>query len=193
MTDYDVVVIGGGAAGLSGALVLSRARRRVLVIDAGNPRNAPAAHMHGYLSRDGAPPSELLRAGREEVKGYGGEGLSGTVSGLVPDDGPGFRVDLVDGQRLSARRLLVTTGLRDELPDVPGLTERWGRDVLHCPYCHGHEVRDRPIGILGTGPFAVHQALLWRQWSDDVVLFRHTAPAPTDDEREQLAARGIAV
>src|SRR4051794_41489062 len=106
MTDYDVVVIGGGAAGLSGALVLSRARRRVLVIDAGNPRNAPAAHMHGYLSRDGAPPSELLRAGREEVKGYGGGGLSGKGSRLVPDDGPGFPGDPGDGPRLSGRRLL---------------------------------------------------------------------------------------
>lgn len=192
MTDYDVVVIGGGAAGLSGALVLSRARRRVLVIDAGNPRNAPAAHMHGYLSRDGAPPSELLRAGREEVKGYGGEVLSGTVSGLVPDDGPGFRVDLVDGQRLSARRLLVTTGLRDELPDVPGLTERWGRDVLHCPYCHGHEVRDRRLGVLGGSAAAVRYAQIVRQWTEDLVYV--TVPGTLSaDERSGLTARAVRV
>src|SRR3978361_1952604 len=133
---YDVVVVGGGAAGLSGALVLSRARRRVLVVDAGEPRNAPAAHMHGYLSRDGLPPAELLAAGREEVIGYGGEILRGAATELVRCGASGFWVLLADGRRFSARRLLVATGLRDELPDIPGLRERWARDVLHWPYSH---------------------------------------------------------
>ena len=194
MTDkqYDVVVVGGGAAGLSGALALARARRRVLVVDAGTPRNAPAQQVHNYLGRDGTPPGELLAAGRAEVAGYGGEVVTGTVTDAKPDGG-GFRVTLAGGNQVEARRLLATTGLVDELPDLPGLAERWGRTVLHCPYCHGWEVRDQPIGILATGPRAVHQALLWRQWSADVTLFVHTGPAPTGEEQARLDARGIRV
>jgi thioredoxin reductase/SAM-dependent methyltransferase len=188
---YDVVVVGGGAAGLSGALALSRARRKVLVIDAGNPRNAPAGHVHNYLGREGTPPAELLAIGREEVAGYGGEVVPGEVVGAERLD-DGFRVDLADGGHVHARRLLVTTGLTDELPDIAGLRELWGSDVLHCPYCHGWEVRDRAIGIIG-GPMGVHAGLLWRQWSADVTLFRHTGPEPTREEREQLAAIGVRV
>jgi thioredoxin reductase len=188
---YDVVVVGGGAAGLSGALALSRARRSVLVVDDGTPRNARAGHVHNYLGREGTPPAELLALGRAEVAGYGGRFMDGRVAGAERTD-DGFRVALSDGGSVSARRLLVTTGLTDELPDVPGVAELFGTDVLHCPYCHGWEVRDQPIGVLG-GPFGVHQALMWRQWSDDVVLFQHTGPAPTGDEREQLAARGVPV
>ena len=189
---YDVVVVGGGAAGLSGAVALARSRRSVLVIDAGEPRNAPAGHVHNYLAREGTPPGELLAAGRAEVTGYGGAVVDGRVvsaRGSVGD----FEVDLADGRTVRARRLLVTTGLVDELPDVPGVAQRWGRDVLHCPFCHGWEARDRAIGILATGPMAVHQALMWRQLSDDVTVFRHSAPAFANDEVEQLAARGIGV
>ena len=189
---YDVVVIGGGAAGLSGAVALARSRRRVLVIDAGEPRNAPAGHVHNYLAREGTPPAELLAAGRGEVTGYGGTVVDGRVTaarGTVGD----FEVDLADGRSVRARRLLMTTGLVDELPDVPGVAQRWGRDVLHCPFCHGWEARDRAIGILATGPLALHQALMWRQISADVTVFRHTGPGFGDDELEQLAARGIRV
>ena len=190
MNSYDVVVIGGSAAGLSGALVLTRARRRVLVVDAGTPRNAPASHLHGYLSRDGIPPAELLAAGREEVMGYGGQIIEGTVTDLVPDGRSGFWALLQGGQRISARRLLVATGLRDELPDLPGLRGRWARDVLHCPYCHGHEVRDRPLGVLGGTPGAVRYAHTVRQWSPDLVYF--TPPGIlTPTERTQLLARAI--
>src|SRR3712207_715787 len=166
---YDVVVVGGGAAGLSGALALSRARRTVLVVDAGAPRNARAGHVHNYLGREGTPPAELLAIGREEVAGYGGEVTSGEVARIERGD-DGFRVDLTDGRAVSARRLLVTTGLVDELPDLPGVRELWGRDVLHCPYCHGWEVRDRAVGIVATGPLGVYAALLWRQWTPDVTL-----------------------
>lgn len=192
---YDVVVIGGGAAGLSGALTLGRARRSVLVIDAGEPRNAPADGVHGFLTQDGMNPTALLEAGREEVRGYGAQIRAGRVvsANLSESVDEGFTVELEDGDRVRARRLLATTGLVDELPDVPGIRELWGRDVLHCPYCHGWEVRDQPVGVLGSGPFAVHQALLWRQWTEDLTLFLHTAPELTDEEAEQLAARGIKV
>jgi thioredoxin reductase len=189
---YDVAVIGGGAAGLSAALVLARARRRVLVVDAGAPRNGPAAHLHGYLSRDGAAPAELLATGRLEVERYGGEIVDGTATELVPDGRSGFWVLLADGGRISARRLLVTTGLHDELPELPGLRERWARDVLHCPYCHGYEVRDRRLGVLGGTAEAVRYAQIVRQWTHDLVYF--TPPERlTGPERTQLLARAIGV
>jgi thioredoxin reductase/SAM-dependent methyltransferase len=188
---YDVVVVGGGAAGLSGALALSRARRSILVVDDGTPRNARAGHVHNYLGREGATPAELLASGRAEVAGYGGQFVDGRVARAERVD-DGFRVVLSGGDSVLARRLLVTTGLVDELPDIPGVAELFGSDVLHCPYCHGWEVRDQSVGVLG-GPFGVHQALMWRQWSADVTLFQHTGPVLTDDEREQLAARDIAV
>ncbi|MEN0133815.1 MAG: NAD(P)/FAD-dependent oxidoreductase [Rhodococcus sp. (in: high G+C Gram-positive bacteria)] len=190
---YDVVVIGGGAAGLNGALALSRARRSVLVIDAGEPRNAPAGHIHNYLGREGTPPGELLAAGRAEVAGYGGEIVTGTVTSAHTAQDGTFRVTLADGRTVGARRLLVTTGLVDVLPDIPGVAERWGRDVLHCPYCHGWEVRDQPVGVLAGSPLAVHQALMWSQWTDQVTLFLNEANEPTGEEYEQLAARGVAV
>ena len=188
----DVLVIGGGAAGLSGALALARARRSVLLIDGGTPRNAPAAGVHNFLTRDGTPPGELVALGRAEVTGYGGEVRNGWVTGARRVDG-GFAVSLADGGTVSARRLLVTTGATDELPDVPGLAELWGTDVLHCPYCHGWEVQDQPVGVLATSAMGVHHALLWRQWTDDVTLFLHTGPEPSEEEQELLAARGIDV
>jgi thioredoxin reductase len=197
---YDVVIVGGGAAGLSAALVLGRARRRVLVIDAGSPRNVPAAHMQGFLSRDGMAPSELLAVGREEVARYGVELVDGTVTRLEQIGGGdlcrpfevSYRVHLARGSVVNGRRLLVTTGVRDDIPDLPGVRERWGRDLLHCPYCHGWEVRDEPLGVLGTTPDSVQHALLIRQWSPDVTFFAHTYDLP-DSERRQLHARGIAV
>ncbi|MFE3830976.1 NAD(P)/FAD-dependent oxidoreductase [Streptomyces sp. NPDC059092] len=189
---FDVIVIGGGVAGLSGALTLSRARRSVLVLDAGEPRNAPAAAAHGLLSRDGVAPLELLRAGRGEVSLYGGQILADRATGALRVDGD-FVVSTAGGKTFRSRRLLVTTGLVDELPQVPGLRERWGRDVLHCPYCHGWEVRDTPIGVLGTSAASVHQALLFRQWSSQVTLFLHTGPEPEEVQWERLAARRIEV
>jgi thioredoxin reductase len=189
---FDVVVIGGGAAGLSGATMLGRSRRSVLVVDAGKPRNAPAAGVHGFLSRDGLDPSELLAIGRKEVESYGGRILDGTAV-TARRTGTGFEVELAGGQLVAARTLLVTTGLTDELPDVEGLRGRWGHDVLHCPYCHGWEVRDQPVGVLGSNEMAVHQALMFRQLTADVILFQHTAPALTDEQAADLAARGIRV
>jgi thioredoxin reductase len=196
--DYDVVVVGGGAAGLSAALVLGRARRRVAVIDSGHPRNAPAAHMQGFLGSDGLPPSELLAKGREEIARYGVNVICGTVDSVAAVGGGGhlFVVALNDGSAVRARRVLVTTGLRDEIPDVPGVRERWGRDLLHCPYCHGYEVRDEPIGVLAGDAVSIDEAIahahLLRQWSPDVVLFSNGATL-TADQCEQLVARAVGV
>ena len=191
MTEHDVVIIGGGAAGLSAALVLSRARRNVLVIDAGAPRNAPAPNMHGYLSRDGMPPADLLAVGREEMKGYGGAIVDGTATDIVRDGANGFWV-LIGEHRISTRRVLVTTGLHDELPDVPGLRARWARDVLHCPYCHGHEVRDQRLGVIGGTTGSLRYAQIVRQWTDDLVYFT-PLDLLTAAERAELLARQIAV
>lgn len=184
---YDAVVIGGGPAGLNGALMLARSRRSVLVVDAGEPRNAPADAVHGLFALDGTPPAELRARGRAEVERYGGHVTTGSVVGVTP----GFTVTLADGRRIGARRLLVTTGLTDVLPDIGGLRERWGRDAVHCPYCHGWEVRDRAIGVLATSPMGIHQAMMFRQLSDDVVLF--TADPPTGEQAMELSARGIRV
>ncbi|GIE98594.1 NAD(P)/FAD-dependent oxidoreductase [Paractinoplanes rishiriensis] len=190
--NYEVIVIGGGAAGLSGALMLARSRRSVLVIDAGAPRNAPADGVHGLLGREGMPPLELVERGRAEVRGYGGEVEQGSVIDAVRD-GDQFAVTLGDGRTVRARRLLVTTGLVDEIPDVPGLRERWGRDVVHCPYCHGWEIRDQAIGVLASGPMSVHQTLLFHQLSRDVTLFLNGRPHPEGDEARQLAALGVRI
>ena len=192
MDSYDVVVIGGGPAGLNGALMLARARRSVLVIDAGEPRNAPAAGVHGFLTREGVNPAELTRIGRDEVRSYGGRVIDGRVVATAKHD-DGFTVTLDDGGVIAARRLLVTTGLVDELPAIPGIRERWGKDVLHCPYCHGWEVRDRAVAVLATGPAAMHQTLLFRQWTADVTLLLNDQPPPDDTEMEQLEALDIRV
>ncbi|WP_211240818.1 NAD(P)/FAD-dependent oxidoreductase [Hamadaea tsunoensis] len=192
---YEVVVVGGGAAGLNGALMLARSRRTVVVLDAGEPRNAPADGVHGLLGHDGIKPAELLATGRGEVRRYGGHVVRAAVDAVHRDgdgSGAGFVVALADGRTVRARRILVATGLVDDLPDLPGLRERWGHDVVHCPYCHGWEVRDQAIGVLATGPMSVHQALLFRQLSDDVVYFtddRDLAPG----QAGQLAAVGVQV
>ncbi|MFJ8636238.1 NAD(P)/FAD-dependent oxidoreductase [Streptomyces sp. NPDC093568] len=190
---YEVIVVGGGAAGLSAALVLGRARRRTLVVDAGEPRNAPAAHMQGYLSRDGMPPAEFLAVGREEIARYGVELVRDRAVDVTRDGD--FTVALASGRSVRARRLIVATGLRDELPDVPGVAERFGNDVLHCPYCHGWEVRDQAFGVLATTALSVHQALMVSQWSKDVTFFLHEVAEAdlSDEDRRRLAAAGVKV
>lgn len=187
---YDVVVVGGGPAGLSAALVLGRSLRSVLVIDAGEPRNAPADHMHNYLGREGTRPTELLAIGREEVTRYGVEVRVGRVSS-ARRTADGFTLLLESGGSVAARRVVLATGVIDVLPEIPGLAERFGRDVLHCPYCHGWEVAGEPLGVIATGPDCVERALLFRQWSEDVVILLNGQPEPVGEDAERLAARGI--
>ncbi|SMQ14736.1 Thioredoxin reductase [Streptomyces sp. Ag82_O1-12] len=204
---YAVVVIGGGAAGLSAALVLGRARHRTLVVDAGEPRNAPAAHMQGYLTRDGMSPAEFLALGRAEIARYGvelvrdrvvevtrGKDLTGVEDRAFTEaQGEGFTVVLAGGRTVQARRLVVATGLKDELPAVAGVAERFGRDVLHCPFCHGWEVRDQPFGVLASSPASVHQALMVSQWSKDVRFFLHTVAEEelSGEDLRRLGAAGV--
>ncbi|MGY0385629.1 FAD-dependent oxidoreductase [Nocardioides sp. WG-D5] len=186
----DVIVIGGGAAGLSAALMLGRSRRRTLVVDSGLPRNRFTTHMHGVLGHEGIDPAELLRTGREELAAYDVGIRPGRVARLDETD-DGVSVLLEDGERLTARVAIVTTGVTDELPDIPGLAERWGTTVLHCPYCHGWEVRDRRIGVLTTSPLGMHQAQLIRQWSDDVVVFTAGLGEIEEADDRRLRARGV--
>ena len=217
----DVVVVGGGAAGLAAAIALGRSRRSVVLVDAGEPRNAPAEGAHNVLGQEGISPLELLARGRAEAEAYGVRLVSGRVtdaSGVVdsftleidgaPGGGAGLSADALEvdasgsdrGQavasttrQVTARRVILATGLVDELPDVPGVAQAWGHTVLHCPYCHGWEVRDQRVAVLATTENALHQVMLFRQLSDDVTLFLHDAPEPTDEQWEQLAALGVRV
>ncbi|MCW4457266.1 NAD(P)/FAD-dependent oxidoreductase [Microbacterium sp. MPKO10] len=188
----DVAIIGGGAAGLSAAVALSRSLRSVVVIDAGEPRNAPSPGVHNLLGREGISPRDLIAQGRAEAEGYGTRMLSDSVTHARRDGGD-VVLELAGGGELRARRILLATGLHDELPDVPGVADLWGTRVLHCPYCHGWEVRGQRIGVLGTTSMAVHQVMLFRQLSEHITLFTHTMPELSDDDWDTLAALGVEV
>lgn len=189
--NYDVAIIGGGAAGLSAAQALGRSRRSVVVIDAGEPRNAPAAAMHNFLSRDGMNPLELLKEGRAELVKYGVEVINTRALDSRRSDS-GFTITLGNGTEVSARRLILATGLKDQLPNIAGLAEHWGNDVLHCPYCHGWEVKDLRLGVLDSA-MAMHQAPMFTQWSKHVTLFKGPNKVLGAEELEQLEALGVEV
>ncbi|KHK97433.1 thioredoxin reductase [Microbacterium mangrovi] len=189
---FDVAIIGGGAAGLSAALTLGRSRRSVVVIDAGMPRNAPASHMHGFLSRDGFPPAEMLQLARKEVAGYGVRLLPHAATTVRGDVESGFAIRTGDSIEVTARRIILATGVEDRLPAIPGVREAWGRFLLHCPYCHGYEVRDRPLAVFGGLPGAIQYALLIREWTSDLTYLTNGV-TPSDDESRTLRARGISV
>ncbi|KJL37157.1 NAD(P)/FAD-dependent oxidoreductase [Microbacterium azadirachtae] len=189
---FDTAIVGGGAAGLSAALVLARSRRSVVLLDAGAPRNAPAAHMHGFLSRDGFPPSRLLEIGREEIASYGARLVPHSVTSVTGDAGDGFVLTTDEGVEIAARRIILATGVEDVLPDIPGAREAWGRFLLHCPYCHGYEVGDGSLAVFGGVPGAVRHALLLRQWSSDLTYFANGSAIAEEDAR-LLGARGIRV
>ncbi|MEU6814620.1 FAD-dependent oxidoreductase [Streptomyces sp. NPDC046860] len=189
----DVAVIGGSAAGLAAALQLSRQRRGVVVVDDGTPRNAPAAHMHGYLGHEGAAPGELMAVGREEVRAYGGEVLSGRVVGVHRRDDGRFRLDLTGGHTLVARRVLAATGLSDELPGIDGVAEGWGRGVIHCPFCHGYEVRDRRLVQIVTHPMGLHPTPLFRHLTDRLTVVLHEPAGIDETTVDALAAAGVTI
>ncbi|MGL5857438.1 MAG: FAD-dependent oxidoreductase [Angustibacter sp.] len=189
----DVAVIGGSAAGLAAALQLGRQRRSVVVVEAGEPRNAPAAHLHSYLGHEGIAPAELAAIAREEVRSYGGEVLAGRAVGVSRVDDDRFRVDLTAGHTVIARRVLAATGLVDELPDIDGLGEHWGRDVIHCAFCHGYEVRDLRIVQIIAHPTGLHSAALFRQLSTELTVVLHDGISAADPELEALRVAGVAV
>lgn len=195
---FDVIVVGGGPAGLSAALILGRSRRSVLVVDAGEPRNARAEGVHNLLGQEGTAPRELVRIGRQEVARYGvtvtdGRIVAASATPVTADNPVGFRLTLSSGEVVAARRVVVAGGAVDVLPDVPGLAEQWGRGVVHCPFCHGWEVRDRRIGVLVTMAAAAHQVQLFRALSDDVTAFVADPDLLDDTVLAGFAARDIRV
>lgn len=194
---YDLIVIGGGAAGLSAALVLAQGKCSVLVIDSGKARNCFDDHMHGYLSRDGMPPEELLEMGRDEVRRFGGEVRSGRVARVAAVGEPGrprFDVVLDEGGQLRAKRLVIATGITDTLPPVDGIGEFWGGAVFHCPYCHGAEIEpETVVGVLGCGPESIAKAHMMLQWANRVILLLNDKVELDDEAHRALTTRGIEI
>ncbi|OON66467.1 NAD(P)/FAD-dependent oxidoreductase [Hymenobacter sp. CRA2] len=190
---YDVLIIGGSAAGLSAATTLGRARRRVLVLDAGQPCNRPAPHSHGFLTRDGMPPAQLTAVAREQLGTYPTVVLQAGIAVRAEAHASGYRVTTAEGATYAARKLLLATGLHDELPLIPGFAECWGRSVLHCPYCHGYEVHSQPLGVLGNGDAGFEFARLIHQWSPDVRLFTNGPTTLTAEQTALLTVHGIEV
>lgn len=189
---WDVVIVGGGAAGLSAALILARARRRVLVLDAQQPRNRFAPHMHGVLSRDGYSPLDLVADGRREVLAADGViANERVVETRTSDDG--FELVTETGTRVITRRLVVATGIRDVLPDIPGLAEQWGTGIVACPYCDGYEASGRMIGVLLGSLAGVHKAHMLRSYSSDIIVFTGTVGDLADSDRRALEQRGMRI
>lgn len=192
--DLDIVIVGGGPAGLSAALALGRARKRTLLCDAGEPRNAAAAHIQGFVTRDGTPPAEFRRIARAELTAYPSVAVRDTRVHDIAARGPdAFALTLGDGSRVTARRVLLCTGLVDELPPLPGLAALWGKSVHLCPYCHGWELRERPLGYLSPSPAMLEWSLLLRGWTRDLVVFTDDAFAVPDETRARLARAGVAI
>ncbi|MET0286027.1 MAG: NAD(P)/FAD-dependent oxidoreductase [Polyangiales bacterium] len=189
---YDAIVVGGSFAGLSAAMQLARGRLKVCVIDAGKPRNRFAEHSHGFFGMDGAPPLEMIAQGREKVLAYPNVNLiAGEALTVTGADGA-FELELASGERVNGRKLVLAYGIIDRLPEIPGLQERWGKTVLHCPYCHGYEFGGRALGVLATGAMASHQAQLIPEWGP-TTFFLNDQPEPDAETLQKLAARGVVI
>ncbi|MBB5193211.1 thioredoxin reductase [Silvimonas terrae] len=190
--DHDVIIIGGSFAGLSAAIYLARARRKVCVLDTGLPRNRFAPQSHGFFAQDGNAPEAMLATARLQVAAYPTvELIQGKAETVTPTN-QGFSVTLADGQSLQASKLILAFGLRDELPAIPGLAERWGKSVLHCPYCHGFEFSGQQLGVLAVSPLSVHQAMLIAEWGP-TTLFLNGQPVPDAEMQKELTARGVQI
>ena len=189
---YDVIIIGGSFAGLSAAMQLARARRQVLLVDAARPRNRYAAHAHGFLGQDGVPPQEIVAIARAQLARYPTVSfLDGEAIQALAQDG-GFAVVMAGAEQVRGARLILATGMRDELPPLPGLQPRWGQTVLHCPYCHGFEVAGEPLGVLAAHPMSVHQAMLLPDWGP-TTYFTQGQFEPSPEDARHLGARGVHV
>ena len=189
---FDVIVVGGSYAGLSAATQLARARRRVLVIDAGQRRNRYAQHSHGFLGQDGREAAAIAAEGRTQLLKYPTvRWLEGAAAQATQLD-QGFRITLTDGRGIDAQVLVLATGVVDELPALPGLAERWGTSVFHCPYCHGYELMEGRIGVLATSELSMHHALMLPDWGQ-VTLLVNNAFVPDQEQLAALAARGVAI
>ena len=190
---FDVIIVGGGPAGLSAALVLGRCRRRVLICDAGNPRNAKSHGLHGFLTRDGIEPAEFLRIGREQLRPYETVELREIEVTDARREDDGFEITLSNGERLRSRKLLLATGVVDEVPKLEGLDKFYGRSVFHCPYCDGWEFRDQPLAVYGRGENVVGLALELRLWSRDLVICTDGPGEITDKDRQRLEQHRISI
>ncbi|MBO3269540.1 MULTISPECIES: NAD(P)/FAD-dependent oxidoreductase [Hymenobacter] len=192
-TLFDALVVGGSVAGLSAALMLGRSRRRVLVLDAGSPANRQTPHSHSFFTRDGATPQQLLAIAREQLLPYTTVQLrTATVTHITPD-GPYFSLSTEDGQTFRGRKLLLATGIRDEMPALPGFADCWGISVLHCPYCHGYEVHSQPLGVLGNGDMGFHFARMIQHWSADLRVFTNGPSTFTAEQTQQLQAHSVRI
>ncbi|MCA0977029.1 NAD(P)/FAD-dependent oxidoreductase [Qipengyuania flava] len=189
---YDVIVVGGSFAGMSAAMQLARARQKVLVIDAGMPRNRFADEAHGFLGQDGRAPAAIIRDARSQLLRYPSAEVTSGEAIAARADGDGFAIEVAGGSEHRAKRLVLATGVADELPPIPGMSERWGETVLHCPYCHGYEMRDLPLGVIAAHPMSAHQAVLIPDWGP-TTYFTQGEFEPEPAEIHAFAARGIAI